>query len=453
MHTEVSGSCTGNSNVSSAFAVPVVVGDTSFTRRRQSRTLERPARSSSEARPAAAAAAGTESRRHRLVRAPEVRAPNHVQVGAPLARSRSEFPAPPRSTSEPDMVALSCAMCGEQTPRAEREDVVGDTLKTARSAEVNGLGAERAQPDPLGGLRSRLLPYVVLNDEDALLQALRKLERPHHPSAVMPRVGKSAAIDTEELDGALRFQLRRLLAEYLSQDGRSVDYRSLSASTEFADFLKHTASLRHVNVFAMNTQRRLAFFLNTYNVLLIHAVAVLGKPQNFLGRFRFYCTAAYRIGGYVYSLNDIENGVLRGNRPAPYPFARKPFREDGRDGRARAVIAGGEPLIHFGLNCGARSCPPIRYYNEENVEEALQQSASSFIRDNVVVFDDGRVQLSRIFLWYAPDFGDDVVSWLLTHWPDDTPQDLETRRQLEHRAQSGRLRLTYAPYDWSWNQA
>ena len=451
MSTEVSRSPTGNSSVSSAFVVPVVVGDASFTRRRESRTLERPARSSSEARPPAATVA--ESRRHRAVRAPEVGVPDHAQGGVPLAHSRSGFPAPSRSTSEPDMVALSCAMCGGQTPRAEREDAVGDELKTARSAEVNGLGAERAQPDLVGGLRSRLLPYVVLNDEDALRQALRKFEHPHHPPAGMPRAGKSAAFDTEELDGALRFQLRRLLAEYLSQDGRSVDYRSLSTSTEFADFLTHTASLRHVNVFAMNTQRRLAFFLNTYNVLLIHAVAVLGKPQNFLGRFRFYCTAAYRIGGYVYSLNDIENGVLRGNRPAPYPFARKPFREDGRDGRARAVIAGGEPLIHFGLNCGARSCPPIRYYNEENVEEALRQSAASFIRDNVVVFDDGRVQLSRIFLWYAPDFGDDVVSWLLMHWPDNTPQDQETRRRLEHRAQSVRLRLTYAPYDWSWNQA
>ena len=64
----------------------------------------------------------------------------------------------------------------------------------------------------------------------------------------------------------------------------------------------------------MDRNERLAFFINVYNSLTIHAVAALGGPADLLSRLRLYAEASYRIGPYVYSLNDIENGVLRGNR-------------------------------------------------------------------------------------------------------------------------------------------
>ena len=64
----------------------------------------------------------------------------------------------------------------------------------------------------------------------------------------------------------------------------------------------------------MDRHERLAFFINVYNSLTIHAVAALGGPADLLSRLRLYDEASYQIGPHVYSLNDIESGVLRGNQ-------------------------------------------------------------------------------------------------------------------------------------------
>ncbi len=41
---------------------------------------------------------------------------------------------------------------------------------------------------------------------------------------------------------------------------------------------------------------------------------VSGIPTNALQRSSFFSNAKYNIGGHVYSLNDIEHGILRGIR-------------------------------------------------------------------------------------------------------------------------------------------
>jgi len=68
---------------------------------------------------------------------------------------------------------------------------------------------------------------------------------------------------------------------------------------------------------------------------------------------------SYFIGGYTYSLNDIENGILRSNRKALGAF-RKPFGKN--DPRLKVALKRVEPKIHFALVCGAKSCPPIKTY-------------------------------------------------------------------------------------------
>ena len=72
------------------------------------------------------------------------------------------------------------------------------------------------------------------------------------------------------------------------------------------------------------------------------------------------------IGGQTFSLNALEHGVLRGNVPGPYTWSA-PFRSG--DPRAGAVL----PLdvrIHFALNCGATSCPAVRWSPRARRERA-----------------------------------------------------------------------------------
>lgn len=44
----------------------------------------------------------------------------------------------------------------------------------------------------------------------------------------------------------------------------------------------------------------------------------------------------------------------------------------------RQAVQPMDKRIHFALNCGARSCPPIRVYTPEELEEGLDAAAAAF---------------------------------------------------------------------------
>jgi hypothetical protein len=100
-----------------------------------------------------------------------------------------------------------------------------------------------------------------------------------------------------------------------------------------------------------------------------------------------------------------------------------------------------DPRIHFALVCGARSCPPIASYSGENLDEQLEKAASAFINGIGVQFDpDGRtLSLSRIFKWYAGDFGGREGVLQLVNKYRETSEDIASAR------------IQYMPYDWSVN--
>ena len=65
---------------------------------------------------------------------------------------------------------------------------------------------------------------------------------------------------------------------------------------------------------------------------------------------------AYNVGGLLFTLDEIEHGVLRCNKG--HPKDEKPmFSDEARKSLSLSFL---DPRIHFALNCGATSCPPIR---------------------------------------------------------------------------------------------
>ncbi len=56
--------------------------------------------------------------------------------------------------------------------------------------------------------------------------------------------------------------------------------------------------------------------------------------------------------------------------------------------------------IHFALVCGAKSCPPIKLYSAETLEEGLTGAAEAFCQGEVQVDEAAReVAMSKIFKW------------------------------------------------------
>ncbi|VDK44202.1 unnamed protein product [Anisakis simplex] len=70
----------------------------------------------------------------------------------------------------------------------------------------------------------------------------------------------------------------------------------------------------------------------------------------------------YVIGGELYSLQSILNGILRANRRG-FHMLWEPFGEHDR--RLHLALDEPEPLVHFAVNCGTKSGPPIRLYTTE----------------------------------------------------------------------------------------
>lgn len=79
-----------------------------------------------------------------------------------------------------------------------------------------------------------------------------------------------------------------------------------------------------MNLKDMPREEKLAFFINLYNMMAIHAILVWGHPSGPMERRKLFGEFKYVIGGCTYSLSAIQNGILRGNQRPPYNLI-KPF--------------------------------------------------------------------------------------------------------------------------------
>ena len=63
--------------------------------------------------------------------------------------------------------------------------------------------------------------------------------------------------------------------------------------------------------------------------------------------------------------------------------------------------------IHFALNCGAESCPPVLFYTADNINVELNIATNNFVNSSEVKYDKSRnsLHISKIFHWYKGDFG------------------------------------------------
>nr|POE77275.1 glutaredoxin 3 [Quercus suber] len=205
--------------------------------------------------------------------------------------------------------------------------------------------------------------------------------------------------------------------------------------------------LHRVNLLALSENEKLAFFLNLYNAMVIHAVIRIGCPEGVIDRRFFFSDFQYLVGGYPYSLNIISHGILRNNRRAPYSLV-KPFGTG--DKRLELAPAKVNPLVHFGLCNGTRSSPTVRFFSPEGVESELRCAAREFFQGDGMEVDLEKrtVYLTRIIKWCSVDFGNDkeILKWILNYL-DATKSGLLTHLLGD----GGPINIVYQDYNWSLN--
>ena len=63
--------------------------------------------------------------------------------------------------------------------------------------------------------------------------------------------------------------------------------------------------------FCNDNKRATTFFLNLYNIMVLHGILHQDFPKE-VGCRAFFESIKYRGGGFLLSLDDIEHGILRG---------------------------------------------------------------------------------------------------------------------------------------------
>ncbi|MET4080383.1 hypothetical protein ABIB40_000323 [Pedobacter sp. UYP30] len=148
--------------------------------------------------------------------------------------------------------------------------------------------------------------------------------------------------------------------------------------------------------------KKIAFWLNIYNGFT--QVILSKNPDQYKTRGAFFSSKQIEIASSLMSLDFIEHGILRHSKVKwaegylgklfPSKLEKK-YRVKKLDYR-----------IHFALNCGAKSCPPIAFYEPNNLNSQLNVAVKTYLNGECE-YDKSTntVKVPALMGWFRGDFG------------------------------------------------
>ncbi len=204
-----------------------------------------------------------------------------------------------------------------------------------------------------------------------------------------------------------------LLQQYVSESGQ-VNYKGLKANpAALESYCRLLADNPPQD--SWSREEQLAYWINAYNAFTMKLI-VDNYPTASILRFdggKTWDVKRIVLGGKKYSLNQIENEVIR--------------------------LQFKEPRIHFAVNCAAKSCPPLynHAYTTANLDSTLEVRARQFINNpSYNTLSANKAAVSKIFDWYGADFGD-------------------LKKYLNRYAKTplkAKATVVYKEYDWDLNE-
>ena len=187
---------------------------------------------------------------------------------------------------------------------------------------------------------------------------------------------------------------------------------------------------------------RKAFWLNLYNILILHVVMSGDQIQSIMEKQDFFQGFRYQLKPHAFSLDEIEHGILRANTPS-FRKLRKPLRR--RHPAYLHIMNPLDPRVHMAFHCACLSSAPLRVFNPESIEKELESASSDFLSRHVSLLEN-QLSLPRCFYWYKKDFGQKfgLLNFIEKHHPD--PQ---IKQQIGH--QGNRIKIHFTEFDWTLN--
>ncbi len=264
------------------------------------------------------------------------------------------------------------------------------------------------------------------NEEPEIIPELDRLvkeETTHNSNPVFSEIEETNVEDNSEIEeikenkpeAILKFShaaLDRLLKKYVSEKG-NVNYKGMKAEEGVLDAYLLTLKNNPVQAH-WSREEKLAYWINAYNAFTLKLILKNYplKQITDLHNGKPWDLKWIELGSKTYSLNDIENGIIRPE-----------FNE---------------PRIHFAVNCAAKSCPPLlnMAWTAENLESNLEKQTIAFINNSDFnTINDNQLVLSKIFEWYADDFGD-VKTYIM---------------RFSKTSINSSTKITYNEYNWALN--
>jgi hypothetical protein len=105
---------------------------------------------------------------------------------------------------------------------------------------------------------------------------------------------------------ALHEPFSELLMGHIA-DGH-VNYTGIKADPRFSLYLNALKSSKPTDM--VSDAEKLAFWINAYNALAIKGIIDGLSPSSLLGRFSYFKSSDYEVGGQVISLHDLERDII-----------------------------------------------------------------------------------------------------------------------------------------------
>ncbi|XP_040384256.1 uncharacterized protein LOC102718872 isoform X2 [Oryza brachyantha] len=181
--------------------------------------------------------------------------------------------------------------------------------------------------------------------------------------------------------------------------------------------------LERVDLSMSDTNIKLAFWINVYNSLVMHAYLAYGIPNSSLKRMALFHKAAYNIGGHAVTANSIEHALLCCRSPRIGRWfesilstaMRKKCADEKQLVQLKFGLPDCQPLALFALCTGASSDPMLKVYTAKNIAEELERAKREFLQASVVVRKSKKVFLPRLVERYAREAGlagaDELLTW------------------------------------------
>lgn len=204
--------------------------------------------------------------------------------------------------------------------------------------------------------------------------------------SLLPAPALSAGFDHSLYD--------RILRRYVDEEGL-VNYDGIRQNA-LNNLKQYLNLLAQADPSGLSRNERLAFWINAYNANMINFILANPGLKKVSDRFDLFDTPA-RVAGGSYTLNDIENRVIRG----------KINKKNGLGPVPGVSMETLDPRIHFALVCAAMDCPKLQNfaYTAENLESTLRAGARRFANiPKHLALENGNLKVSTLMKWYEEDF-------------------------------------------------